>query len=396
VGVDLESVLDRELCRLGYVLDRLEDEASALLQIHVGLEQPGTVGPEGAIDLALDRAHREEVVPLRDDQVVGQPGLHLLVGCAPHHHVEADRQRVLGRERLEEVDRVEGRPGVLERRHSLRQRVLAGQLDRLACLRLDLLGRTRRARLFERPPDEALCRLTEQAGRLAVCVAHEGPALRVRRVLRDSRHVERAVVGECRVSARVSEQHGVVGRDGAQRVVQRHAIDIGLGRLAPLLLVPAAPQDPLARLGRFRRLGHHRHDVVPRLGLREVEAQLRHSKTHEVTVPLDEPGDQQAPVEFDDLCRLADQRGYLFVASDRDDLVAAHRDGRGDASGVVDCRDLAAAQHEIGLFRGNAWGSRESARHHRTEERALPRARAWSNLAISHPDLLDHRVRAGH
>ena len=41
--------------------------------VRVGLQQPGTVRPQRAVDVALDRAHREEPVGAADLAIVGQP-----------------------------------------------------------------------------------------------------------------------------------------------------------------------------------------------------------------------------------------------------------------------------------------------------------------------------------
>jgi hypothetical protein len=66
VGVDLEAVPDRDLRRARDVLRRLQGQPGARRQIDVRLEQPRAVRAERAVDLALDRAHGEEVVAVAD------------------------------------------------------------------------------------------------------------------------------------------------------------------------------------------------------------------------------------------------------------------------------------------------------------------------------------------
>src|SRR5204863_5129967 len=79
------------------------------------------------------------------------------------------------------------------------------------------------------------------------------------------------------------------------------ALDVGLGRFVPLLLVPAAPQDPGAGLRLLGRRGYHGHDLVPRPGAAEVQVHLGLAKAQEMSVPFDEARDSQMAAQIDHL-----------------------------------------------------------------------------------------------
>ena len=94
-------------------------------------------------------------------------------------------------------------------------------------------------------------------------VAQDLAAGRVRRRVVDAGGGERCGVDEGGVTAGVRERHRIVRRSGRERVVHREPFDGGGGRRAPLLLVPAAPEDPLARLRLGGSFGDLRDDRLP-------------------------------------------------------------------------------------------------------------------------------------
>ena len=103
---------------------------------------------------------------------------------------------------------------------------------------------------------------------------------------------------------------------------------------------------------------HQPDDVVVASSLRQIDNLLRSAQGKEVPVSFDEPGDCQLPVQFDDLSLFADPRLQLFVAADRRDPVAAHRNRFGHGYLLIHRRDPTAAKDKVGrLLRigGDAW-----------------------------------------
>ena len=306
--------------------------------------------PERAVDLAFDRAHGEVVVALGRHVVVGETRIHLVVGLATHHDVEADGQRAFGLHLLEAVDGGEAGAGVLERGHPLGERLLGGQHDLAAELRVHLLGRAARLRLGEGRRHGPLGRLAQQTGEFAVLVAHQLAPRRRLRVAIVPGQRQRGGVGEAGVSRRVAEQHRVVRAHRRQRCVGRVALDRRIGWGVPLLLVPAAAPDPLPRLGFGRRLGDHGHDRVPVGGVVEVEDRLAVAQAHVVPVPLDEPGHDEAAAQLDNLGLGADVGADLLVAAHRDNPAIVDGDPLGHGIVGVDGGDDAATQNQIDAF----------------------------------------------
>src|SRR5690606_12173149 len=99
----------------------------------------------------------------------------------------------------------------------------------------------------------------------------------------------------------------------AEAVMCRHAFYGAFGYGVPLLLMPAAPQDPRTRLGLGRCRTDHSHDVVPGTRLCKIEHHLRLPETHNMSVPFDEAGPGELAFEVDDL-RLRANVGVDLLA----------------------------------------------------------------------------------
>src|SRR5207237_3065999 len=69
MGVYLKAVPDGDAGGALEVLHRFQDEPGARRQIRVRREQPCAMAPESAVDLFLDRAHREHAVRVADQPV---------------------------------------------------------------------------------------------------------------------------------------------------------------------------------------------------------------------------------------------------------------------------------------------------------------------------------------
>ena len=371
VRVDLEAVLDRDVGGAGDVRDGFEHEAFGRGHVLVRLQEPRAVRSEGAVDLAFDGAYGEVVVTLDRHVVLGQASVHFLVGVAAHHDVQADRERALFFQTLEPVNGREARPRVLERGHALGQRFLGGQGDLAAELGVDFFGRAAELRIGEGAGDGAVGGLSQQPREFTVLVAHEFAAGRGLGVAGVAAEFHRQGVREGSVARSVFQQHGVVGTDRGKRGVGRVPFHHRVRRAVPLLLVPPAPADPLARLGLGHRVRDHLHDLVPVGRVGEVEDRLRVAEHHVVAVSLDEPGCGEPAIQFDDLRLRADERVDVLVAADRHDPAVVDRDRFNHCVVPIDSGHDAAAEHQIGAFRRIATGHEEDGE----EQRGVPGAR---------------------
>ena len=77
-GVDsqLKAHFRRDSGRLLHVGNRSRVQPRAGWQVFIGLQEPGSVGPQGAIDGDLDRGHPEVVVPVAVRLVLGLSAPH--------------------------------------------------------------------------------------------------------------------------------------------------------------------------------------------------------------------------------------------------------------------------------------------------------------------------------
>ncbi len=210
-----------------------------------------------------------------------------------------------------------------------------------------------------------LGRLPQGAGGIALCVANDLPARRVRRLGGDPGQLQCHCVGERCVTAGVGEKDGVQRRDPGKALVDRQPLDRGLRRPVPLLLVPAPAENPVAGLGVSYGDLDHGDDLVPVGGPGQVERHLGESEVGEVAVAFDESGNRQPAVQVDDLGRLSHVRGDFLVASHRDDSIAGHRDGLGFGNRIVHSDDPSVPEYQVGRreYRGHRRGS---ARHQQT------------------------------
>ena len=380
VGVHLVAVPDGHFGGARDVLHRLQYQPG-VVDVDVVLEQPGPVRPQRPVDLALDGAHGEEVVALGDGAIVGQLLVHDLVRLPPHHHVEAHRERPLGRHRAQAIYRLEIAPGVLEGGDPEGQRLLARQLHRAHELRVHVLGRAPLAGTVDGVSHQQLGGLAQQTGGGAGSIAHNGAARRIGGVVADTGELHRERVGKGRVPAGMPQADRILRAGRRERGVQRHAIHVRLGRRSPLLLVPAAPGHPLTRRRLGGRVPDHPDDVVPAGGGGEVENHLRAAQAHVMPVPLDEAGNHQPAAELDDLRGGADVSGDLVVRPHGRDGVPGHRKRLRLRQGVVHGHDLATRQNQIRVpgAAGLAGGQQDTQQERRSRERNNRRQLAHGN-----------------
>ena len=296
------------------------------------------MGAQGAVDGALDAAHREVVVGVADHARRGEPLGELGHGLA-EHHPHAHVQLAAVRHAAQELGVLEGAARVLEGGHALAQALLHGVGGHLA--------RVRAAGAEVGGLQEVGRGLAEGAGGGAARVADDLASLRRRGVPVDAAELHGLGVREGGVAAGVGQDHRVLGGGGGEVLVARQPVDGAAGGGGPLLLVPAAAADEGPGLEGGGGLGHQRHDLVPGLRLPQVELHGRVAHAEEVAVPLDEAGDREAPLEVDDPRLLADQPSDLGLAPHGEDAVPAHGDGLPLGAGGVHGDHAAAREDEV-------------------------------------------------
>ena len=321
VHAQLIIVDDREFRRAGHVLERVGVEPTRGRQIAVGLEHPGAARSQRAVDRALDGSNREAFVAVVDRAVLRHVDREA-IGRLAQHHPHAKRQLALVDDLLHHLDRRRRRAGVADGRQPFRQRFLRGEIDVAPKVGLDLGRRSPGPIARQRVGDERLGPLVEQTRGIATAVFQDLSALRILGRPRDARRLHRLRVREPGVAARVREPYRVVRRRAAERFVQREAFDVRRRHVRPFFLMPAAPEDPFARLRALRRVADHAHDVVPVGGGGELQVPRRFADAGEVDVRVDETGRRQRAFEIDHPRVRTDVRLNLLVRSDRDDRVA--------------------------------------------------------------------------
>ena len=296
-----------------------------------------------------------------DNAVAVQVGGQLLVGAAKHHP-QAQPQLVVSRHRAQRVHRGEPLARVYEAGDALREALVRGQADDAPQLCLALRRRPHIAPPLMRARGQALGGFPEQPGRVALLVLQDFAPVGIRRIPGDAGRLHSLGVHQRRMAAGVRQQHGVMGRNRAQRSVQRKAFHVRLGRPVPFRLMPAAPHNPLARLGLFHRARHLGHDVIPRAGIAQVQAQAEFAHSEEMAVPLYEAGNRQHATQIDHLGVRPRPARRVGVSPHGRDAVAANRNGLGDGRRRIQGHDFAVAQHQVGEPRGLRLGER-GARH---------------------------------
>ncbi len=127
--------------------------------------------------------------------------------------------------------------------------------------------------------------------------------------------------------------------------------------------MPAAAGDPFPGLCRPRRRRNPCQDLVPRRRVSQFQLHLRFADAGEVAVAFDQPGDDQLPANIEDLCGGTAEPGHVRGRPDKDDAIAAHRDGLRLGRAVLHGQHAAVRQQQIGRQDRLAG----SGRHHRQE-----------------------------
>jgi hypothetical protein len=197
-----------------------------------------------------------------------------------------------------------------------------------------------------------LGRFAEDSGGLAVRVAEDFSARGIGRVAVDTGQCHRTGVRHTGMACAVDEQHRIVRGDGRERTVVRIAIAIGLRGDDPLLLMPAAADQPVAGRGALRGGGHQGDNLVPSTGRCEVHVHAQAAQCEKVAVPFDEAGEGGPAAEFNHPRPRADQRGDVGVRADRDDVASLGGERLDDAVVVVAGEHGPTAEDQIGRLGG--------------------------------------------
>src|SRR5438046_2879782 len=130
--------------------------------------------------------------------------------------------------------------------------------------------------------------------------------------------------------------------------MQRDALDVGLWRAVPLLLVPAESLDQRALWRGLDGARDAGDDVVPVPGVREVELRLGFAEGEEVAMSFDESGHDHASARIDAFRLHAGELQDLGVRTDGEDPVAAYGYGLGARMERVDGVDVAVGDDQVG------------------------------------------------
>ena len=87
----------------------------------------------------------------------------------------------------------------------------------------------------------------------------------------------------------------------ADHIVRRKPFDVRHWLRRPLVLMPSATDDPLARIRLRRRVADHPHDLIPARRPHQLEVEFAFADVGEVSVPFDEAGNRELTLEIDDL-----------------------------------------------------------------------------------------------
>ena len=185
--------------------------------------------------------------------------------------------------------------------------------------------------------------------------------------------------GHARMAVDARQPHATAGRRGVQRRARRPRLH------RPVVLIPAAADDPGVLGRRARALGELRGHLDERRGAAQVELLELRAETEDVAVRVVQAGQDGAPAGVDHPRRRAAPGQRLGVAADVDQPVAGDRHRFGARGGVRDGVDDAVMDDEIGGSGHAVRLCREAARTRRDDrERHQQPHRRHSIAAVRH------------
>ncbi len=150
----------------------------------------------------------------------------------------------------------------------------------------------------------------------------------------------------------MNEQHRILWRRIAQGCVCRVAALAVFRWLCPLLLMPAATDDPLTWLRRRCLVGDESDDLGPGSCASQIDLHLCAAERHEVSMPLNKSRHSQLTVQLDHRRFLADVAFDDLITSHGDDAVTSNRKCFGTRVLLVERDDRPVAQDKVGCFPG--------------------------------------------
>jgi hypothetical protein len=326
---DLPAALHR---RARGALDRLfgrDGETAILRVVVIRREESGAAGAERAVCVELDAAQREHRLRAGGRGRMGEQGLRVGRG---REGVDAQLEAAVRRQLPVDLDRAGANAHLVDLGQPLGEREILGAQDRL----FKLGAGVRRNRPFH----EAHRLVDEDAGGLALAVAHDAPARRIGRVAGDGGLAHGLAVDPDGVAVDPPQQDGAIGRDLVEDRVGGKLL------IGESVLIPAAAGEPRALV-----LAGCRGDLAGALLRRGAAAQIdrdpRQAEAEQVRVRVGQRGHDGAPGELDDAGLGADERGRGGVISDRDDEAAANRQGARVGMRRILGQHVAAAKDQV-------------------------------------------------
>ena len=222
---------------------------------------------------------------------------------------------------------------------------------------------------------EVLGIVDEDTGRRPVRCTLNVTAVGILRLRRDSRGLDRGSVREAGVSVDPRDVHRIVRHGCAQLLLRREA------RVAPVVLIPSASDDPLAGLHGFHSCDDARDHLVVRARAGEIDSAKREPEVVDVTVRVDHAGDDRASAEVHDAGGCTAERHDRTRGADELHLPAAHGHGVGERMCLVNGIDARVRDDEVSgrLLRLLLRGS--EGREEQEEESAWHSGTGWSLVA---------------
>ena len=375
VHAKLVAVGNGEFGRALDLLGRLGLQAHAVGLIGVRLQQPCAARAQRSVDIFLDGANGQVIVSSADRAIAVKMRFERLVGVS-QHHPQAQPKLAVGGHGAENVRHGQRRTRIFERGDPLGEALAGGDLDGLVHIAMAgmpaLVG----------GHHEARGAFAQQPGRVAAGVLQNLAAGRIGCVAGDAGHRHGLRIDEGGMAAGVRQQHRIMRRNAVERGVQGKAFHVGVGRMVPFALMPAAAHDPIARLGLAGGAGYLGDDFVPRARFAKIEAHAIFAERSEVAVPFDEPRNGEHPVKVDHPGLRTDPASRIAIRAHRRNPPAAHRHHLSERQSGIHSGDFAISQHQIG---------RLSERRHRRQKHQKERPHGHQDTSCPPAGGADHR-----
>ncbi len=202
--------------------------------------------------------------------------------------------------------------------------------------------------------DQSGRQLAQNAGRLAMLVAVDEAAGRVRRSGVDPGQPERGTVGDGHVHIGAQTNGGLARLRDAVQIVTR-----GEGGLAPPTLVPPLPKHPFAGPTRMGVVGNSSQHFLTAARGSQLEPTTGHRPFVEVDMGVAQPRQRQPPAEVDAMGGGVAEARHVLIRTDGDNGVVADDHGLRPGLGGVGGVD-AAIREQKRRWRVMVWHGKDS------------------------------------